>query len=280
MDRIQEILDSDSLLSEGPDAREAPKLAGHIAFEHVAFGYEPDKLILTDVHFDVPAGKMGAIVGPTGEGKSTLINLVPRLYDPAGGSVKIDGRDLRTFTVKSLRDQISYVQQETILFDESIAKNIAYGKPEATRDEIVQAAKLANADEFINRLPKGYDTVVGERGSQLSGGQRQRIGIARAIIRNSPILILDEATSGLDAESESLIVEALDRLMRGKTSLVIAHRLGTIRQADRIVVLKGGRVAEQGTHEELLGRGGEYASLYELQFGGQAQGAGAKAGDA
>jgi subfamily B ATP-binding cassette protein MsbA len=194
--------------------------------------------------------------------------------------VKIDGRDLRTFTVKSLRDQISYVQQETILFDESIAKNIAYGKPEATRDEIVQAAKLANADEFISRMPKGYDTVVGERGSQLSGGQRQRIGIARAIIRNSPILILDEATSGLDAESESLIVEALDRLMRGKTSLVIAHRLGTIRQADRIVVLKGGRVAEQGTHDELIGRGGEYASLYELQFGGETRGAGAKAGDA
>ena len=279
MDRIQEILDSDSLLSEGPDAEEAPKLTGHIAFEHVAFGYEPDKLILTDVHFDIPAGKMGAIVGPTGEGKSTLINLVPRLYDPAGGAVKIDGKDLRTFTVKSLRDQISYVQQETILFDESIAKNIAYGKPEASLDEIVQAAKLANADDFIRQLPRGYDTVVGERGSQLSGGQRQRIGIARAIIRNSPILILDEATSGLDAQSESLIVEALDRLMRGKTSLVIAHRLGTIRQADRIVVLKGGRVAEQGTHDELLGRGGEYASLYQLQFGGEPR-AGARAGDA
>jgi subfamily B ATP-binding cassette protein MsbA len=273
MDRIQEILDNDALLSEGPDAREAPRLDGHIAFEHVAFGYEPDKLILQDVHFEVPAGKMGAIVGPTGEGKSTLINLVPRLYDPAGGSVKIDGKDLRTFTIKSLRDQISYVQQETVLFDEPIWKNISYGKPEASRDEIVEAAKLANADEFIQRLPDGYDTVVGERGSQLSGGQRQRIGIARAIIRNSPILILDEATSGLDAESEALVVEALDRLMRGKTSLVIAHRLGTIRQADRIVVLKGGRIAEQGTHDELLGRRGEYASLYQLQFGGQAPGA-------
>ena len=270
MDRIQEILDSDAQLREAPGAKDAPALAGHIQFDHVAFGYEPGKPILRDVHFEIPAGKMGALVGPTGEGKSTLINLVPRLYDPGNGAVRIDGEDLRAFTLKSLRDQISYVQQETVLFDESIAKNIAYGKPEATHGEIVAAAKLANADEFIQRLPGGYDTVVGERGSQLSGGQRQRIGIARAIIRNSPILILDEATSGLDAESESLVVEALDRLMKGKTSLVIAHRLGTIKQADRIMVLKGGCIAEQGTHDELITKGGEYASLYELQFGGAA----------
>jgi subfamily B ATP-binding cassette protein MsbA len=270
MERIQEILDSDAQLHEAPGAKDAPVLAGHIEFDHVAFGYEPGKPILRDVHFEIPAGKMGALVGPTGEGKSTLINLVPRLYDPADGAVKIDGQDLRAFTLKSIRDQISYVQQETVLFDESISKNIAYGKPEATRDEIVEAARLANADEFIRRLPQGYDTVVGERGSQLSGGQRQRIGIARAIIRNSPILILDEATSGLDAESESLVVEALNRLMKGKTSLVIAHRLGTIKQADRIMVLKGGRIAEQGTHDELISKGGEYASLYELQFGGAA----------
>ncbi|HEX4441691.1 MAG TPA: ABC transporter ATP-binding protein [Thermoanaerobaculia bacterium] len=277
MDRIQEILDSDAQLQESPGAKDAPALAGHIQFDHVAFGYEPGKPILRDVHFEIPAGKMGALVGPTGEGKSTLINLVPRLYDPANGTVKIDGEDLRGFTLKSLRDQISYVQQETVLFDESIAKNIAYGKPEATQAEIVEAAKLANADEFIRRLPQGYDTVVGERGSQLSGGQRQRIGIARAIIRNSPILILDEATSGLDAESESLVVEALDRLMKGKTSLVIAHRLGTIKQADRIMVLKGGCIAEQGTHDELITKGGEYASLYELQFGGGASAPAARA---
>jgi ABC-type multidrug transport system fused ATPase/permease subunit len=270
MDRIQEILDSDALLPESPAAKPAPALAGNVAFDHVAFGYEPDKLILKDVHFEIPAGKMGAIVGPTGEGKSTLINLIPRLYDPAKGTVKIDGQDLKNFTLKSLRDQISYVQQETVLFDEPIWKNIAYGKPEATRAEIEEAAKLANADEFIRKMPKGYDTLVGERGAALSGGQRQRIGIARAIIRNSPILILDEATSGLDAQSEALIVEALDRLMKGKTSLVIAHRLGTIKQADRIMVLKGGQIAEQGSHEELLARGGEYAKLYELQFGGKA----------
>ena len=270
MDRIQEILDSDALLPESPGAKPAPALAGHVAFDHVAFGYEPEKLILQDVHFEIPAGKMGAIVGPTGEGKSTLINLIPRLYDPAKGTVKIDGQDLRGFTLKSLRDQISYVQQETVLFDEPIWKNIAYGKPEATRAEIEEAARLANADEFIRKMPKGYDTLVGERGAALSGGQRQRIGIARAIIRNTPILILDEATSGLDAQSEALIVEALDRLMKGKTSLVIAHRLGTIKQADRIMVLKGGKIAEQGSHEELLARGGEYAKLYELQFGGQA----------
>jgi len=273
MDRIQEILDSDALLPEAADAKPAPSLAGHVAFDHVAFGYEADKLILQDVHFEIPAGKMGAIVGPTGEGKSTLINLVPRLYDPAKGTVKIDGKDLRTFTLKSLRDQISYVQQETVLFDEPIWKNIAYGKPDATRAEIEEAARLANADEFIRKLPKGYDTLVGERGAALSGGQRQRIGIARAIIRNSPILILDEATSGLDAQSEALIVEALDRLMKGKTSLVIAHRLGTIKQADKIMVLKGGKIAEQGTHEELLARGGEYADLYRLQFGAQAKAA-------
>jgi subfamily B ATP-binding cassette protein MsbA len=213
---------------------------------------------------------MGAIVGPTGEGKSTLVNLIPRLYDPVKGVVKIDGRELRSLTLKSLRDQISYVQQETVLFNEPIWQNIAYGKPDSTREEIVRAAELANADEFIRKLPQGYDTIVGERGSSLSGGQRQRIGIARAIIRNSPVLILDEATSGLDAESEALIVQALDRLMKGKTSLVIAHRLGTIKQADKILFLKGGRIVEQGNHEELLARGGEYAGLYKLQFGSEA----------
>jgi ABC-type multidrug transport system fused ATPase/permease subunit len=210
---------------------------------------------------------MGAIIGPTGEGKSTLINLIPRLYDPAKGTIKIDGQDLRTYTLKSLRDQISYVQQETVLFDEPIWKNIAYGKPDATRAEIEEAARLANADEFIRKLPKGYDTLVGERGAALSGGQRQRIGIARAIIRNSPILILDEATSELDSESEFLVQQALSALMAGRTVLVIAHRLATVRTADRLVVVHGGRIVEAGRHEELMmHEEGLYRRLASLQM--------------
>ena len=202
------------------------------------------------------------MVGPTGAGKSSVFSLLSRFYDPLSGTVKIDGRDIKTFTQKSLREQISFVLQETLLFHGPIWKNIAYGKPGATREEIIKAAQLANADEFIDKMPQGYDTLVGERGVTLSGGQRQRIAIARAVIRNTPILLLDEPTSGLDAASEQLVFEALNRLMKGKSCMVIAHHLATIRNADVIYVVQDGGIAEQGTHDELIAAGGAYAKLY------------------
>jgi ATP-binding cassette subfamily B protein len=270
MDRIEAILETDAQVIEAPDAEPAPALRGEIVFEHVSFAYGDGPLVLRDVDFTIPAGSMAALVGPTGEGKSTVINLIPRLYDPSGGSVRIDGTDVKQWTVKSLREQISYVQQETLLFHATIWENIAYGKPDATRAEIERAAHLANADEFIAKLPGGYDTMVGERGATLSGGQRQRLGIARALIRDAPILILDEPTSGLDAASEALVTEALHRLMEGRTTLVIAHRLGTIRQAEVIMVLRGGEIVERGRHGELIAQGGHYASLHALQFGAAA----------
>jgi len=214
----------------------------------------------------VEPGQVAALVGPTGAGKSSVFSLLSRFYDPLSGTVKIDGRDIRTFTQKSLREQISFVLQETLLFHGPIWKNIAYGKPGARREEIIQAAQLANADEFIDKMPGGYDTLVGERGVTLSGGQRQRIAIARAVIRNTPILLLDEPTSGLDAASEQLVFEALHRLMKGKTCMVIAHHLATIRNADVIYVMQDGAIAEQGTHDELLEKAGLYAELHELQF--------------
>jgi subfamily B ATP-binding cassette protein MsbA len=209
---------------------------------------------------------MVGVVGPTGGGKSTIVSLIPRFYDPSSGSVKIDGKDVRDYQHLALRDQIGYVLQETVLFEGTIRDNIAYGRKGVTPEEIMEAAKLANADEFISRMPHGYDTMVGERGETLSGGQRQRIGIARAIIRNNPILILDEPTAALDTESERLVIEALERLMKGRTVITIAHRLSTIRDANKIIVLKGGVVAEQGTHDELLAKGGVYAELYKIQF--------------
>jgi subfamily B ATP-binding cassette protein MsbA len=212
---------------------------------------------------------MVALVGPTGAGKTTIVSLLPRFYEISGGVIRIDGTDIRRFKQKSLREEISFVLQETLLFRATVAQNIAYGKPQASHEEIVRAARLANADEFIDRMPDGYETMIGERGVTLSGGQRQRITIARAIIRNSPILILDEPSAGLDAESEKLVFDALDKLMEGKTSIVIAHRLATVRRADVIFVVDGGRVVEQGTHDELLKRAGLYARLYELQFRGE-----------
>ena len=241
-------------------------MKGDIAFEHVAFGYIDDNPVLKDVSFKIEPGQMVGIVGPTGSGKSTVVSLIPRFYDPQKGSVKIDGRDVRDYKVNPLREQIGYVLQDTVLFRGTILENIAFGRPKATREEIVDAARLANADEFIQRMPKGYDTMVGERGSTLSGGQRQRIGIARVMVRNSPILLLDEPTAALDSESEKLVIEALERLMKGRTVITIAHRLSTIRDADKIIVINGGVVAESGNHDQLMALNGIYAELHRTQF--------------
>ncbi len=265
-ERIREILDTHNEIKDLAGARRAPKFKGGIEFEHVSFGYEPTALVLKDMSFRIEPGQVAALVGPTGAGKSTIISLIPRFYDVISGVVKIDGQDVRLFQQKSLRQQISFVLQETLLFHGPIWKNIAYGRPEATRNEILSAAELANAREFIEKLPDGYDTIIGERGVTLSGGQRQRIAIARAIIRNTPILILDEPSSGLDAASEKFVFEALDRLMEGKTCIVIAHRLSTIRRANCIFVVKDGEIVERGTHEQLMKAGGVYAELHDIQF--------------
>jgi subfamily B ATP-binding cassette protein MsbA len=265
-ERIREIFDTDNEVKDLPGARRAPKFKGGIVFEDVSFAYEPTTQVLKNVSFQIEPGQVAALVGPTGAGKSTIISLIPRFYDPTSGVVKIDGEDVRRFQQKSLRQQISFVLQETLLFHGPIWNNIAYGKPEATRAEILRAAELANANEFIDKLPDGYNTILGERGVTLSGGQRQRIAIARAIIRNTPILILDEPSSGLDAASERLVFEALDRLMEGKTSIVIAHRLSTIRRANCIFVLKEGTIVERGNHDELMQVGGVYAELHDIQF--------------
>jgi ATP-binding cassette subfamily B protein len=264
-ERIQEVIEMDGEVKDLPGARRAPRFKGYIEFENVNFGYAPDRLVLRDVNLKIEPGQVAALVGPTGAGKSTIISLIPRFYDPTSGVVKIDGEDVRRFQQKSLRQQMSFVLQETLLFHGTIWYNIAYGKPEATRREILRAAEMANAQEFIDKLPQGYDTMVGERGVTLSGGQRQRIAIARAIIRNTPLLILDEPSSGLDAASEKLVFEALDRLMEGRTSIVIAHRLSTIRQAGIIFVVKDGMIVERGKHEELVQRGGLYSELYQIQ---------------
>ncbi len=268
-ERIREVLETEREVKDLPGARPAPRFKGQIEFENVHFGYERDSPVLRDLSFRIEAGQVAALIGPTGAGKTSIISLIPRFYDPGEGQVKIDGKDIRGFTQKSLRQQISLVMQETVLFHAPVWSNIAYGKPGATRSEIMRAAELANAHEFIEKMPKGYDTIVGERGVTLSGGQRQRIAIARAVIRNTPILILDEPSSGLDAAAEKLVFEALARLMEGKTSIVIAHRLSTIRRADIIFVVKDGTIVESGKHEDLLQSGGLYSELYELQFRGE-----------
>ena len=265
-ERIREVLENEQRVRNLPGARKAPKFRGDIEYEHVAFSYSSDQPLLKDLSMNIKAGQLAALVGPTGAGKTTIVSLLPRFYDLTSGVIKIDGQDVRRFKIKSLRRQISFVLQESTLFRASIWQNIAYGKPEATREEIIRAAQMANAEEFIVRMPEGYDTLVGERGVTLSGGQRQRITIARAIIRNAPILVMDEPSSGLDAESEELVFDALSKLMANRTSIVIAHRLATVSRADVIFVIDGGRVCEQGTHQELLERGGLYSRLYELQF--------------
>jgi subfamily B ATP-binding cassette protein MsbA len=267
MERVQAILDTHATVPERPDARDPEVFKGGIAFEHVAFGYDPAVLVLRDVNFTIAPGQLIGVVGATGGGKSTVVGMIPRFYDPAAGRVLVDGVDLRDYKLGGLRGQIGFVLQDTVLFRGTVRDNIAYGRPDASEDEIVAAAKLANADEFIVRMPKGYDSLVGERGLTLSGGQRQRIGIARAIIRNAPILILDEPTAALDTESEKLVIDALERLMKGRTVITIAHRLSTIRDAHKIIVLKDGVVFEEGTHDELVERGGFYAELYSIQTG-------------
>ncbi|OMC32599.1 ABC transporter [Mycobacterium sp. GA-1841] len=266
VDRVNALLTAETSVQEKPDAVEPEQLTGAISFERVAFSYDSATPVLRDVTFDVQPGQLVGVVGHTGSGKSSLVSLIPRFYDPSAGTVRIDGIDLRDYKLHELRSQIAYVLQDTVLFRGTIRDNIAFGRPDADHDEIVEMAKLANAHEFISDMPLGYDSPVGERGLTLSGGQRQRIGIARALIRDSPILILDEPTAALDAESEHLVMSALQRLMNGRTVITIAHRLSTIRDADTIVVLEEGRVVEQGTHTELLTAGGRYADLHRIQY--------------
>jgi len=268
-ERIRAVIETEDTIRNLPGARNAPNFKGAIEFEHVYFAYENGYGTLNDINLRVEPGQLAALVGPTGAGKTTIASLIGRLYDPQKGVVRIDGQDVRRYKLKSLRRQMSFVLQETLLFRAPVWQNIAYGRPEASRAEILRAAQLANADEFIREMPEQYDTMVGEKGMTLSGGQRQRIAIARAIIRNAPILILDEPTSGLDAASEELVFEALGRLMADRTTIVIAHRLATIRRADIIFVIEHGRIAERGTHEELLAAGGIYSNLYEIQFSPQ-----------
>jgi subfamily B ATP-binding cassette protein MsbA len=265
-ERIREVLDTDRQVKDLPGARPAHKFQGAVELDSVTFSYRPDYPVLKKVSLRVQPGQIAALVGPTGAGKTTIVSLIPRFYDPDAGTVSIDGSDVRLFQQESLRQQISFVLQETLLFRGPVWYNIAYGNPEASRGDIVYAAKQANAHEFIERLPQGYDTVIGERGMTLSGGQRQRIAIARAVIRNAPILVLDEPGSGLDAASEKLVFEALNRLMKEKTSIVIAHKFSTVQAADVIFVVNKGEIVEQGNHTELLRKGGLYAELYELQF--------------
>jgi len=269
LDQIFTILDAKEAISDAPDAIEAPPLKGEVRFEHVRFGYSPEEgEIFSDIDLHVRPGEMIAIVGPSGAGKSTLMALPQRFYAPWEGAVYVDGMDLRTLKQHSLRRQIGVVLQDALLFNESLRDNIAYGRPDASMEQVEAAAKAANAHDMILRQPDGYDTIIGERGGRLSGGERQRIAIARALLKDPPILILDEATSALDPELEAQVQEALERLMKGRTTFVIAHRLSTVVNADRIIVLRDGRIVEAGRHVDLMRQGGYYASLVERQTKG------------
>jgi subfamily B ATP-binding cassette protein MsbA len=265
-ERVFDLLDTASQVVDRPGARELGGVRGAIEFQDVSFHYDPGEPVLRHIDLRIPVGQVVALVGMSGGGKSTLADLIPRFYDVSEGRITIDGSDVRDFTLKSLRAHVAVVTQFTFLFNDTIRNNIAYGDPNVAMDEIVAAARAANAHEFIVEMPGGYETTIGDLGVRLSGGQRQRLAIARALLKNAPILILDEATSALDTESEGLVQEALERLMANRTTLVVAHRLSTVRRADRIVVLVRGEIVESGTHEELLARGAEYRKLYELQF--------------
>jgi subfamily B ATP-binding cassette protein MsbA len=266
-ERMQEVLEIESKVRDLPGAEPAPALQGAIVFDGVTFGYGDDMPVLKDVSLRIEPGQVAAFVGPSGTGKSTIVSLIPRFYDPRGGRVLVDGVDVRRYTLKSLRDQISFVLQDTQLFRATIWENIAYGRPDAQPEDTIRAAELANAHDFIMSLPQGYGTQVGDRGASLSGGQRQRIAIARALVRNTPILILDEPTSGLDADSEAAVVKGLQHLMTGRTCLMVAHHLSTIRHADVIFVVRDSQLAESGSHEQLIAKGGFYADLWQLQTG-------------
>lgn len=263
--RVFDILDAPVKVAELKEAKELPPLKEEIIFENVSFGYD-DRVVLKDLSLRVKKGEIVALVGPSGVGKTTLVNLIPRFYDPHHGEIRIDGTNVKTVTFKSLRKQIGIVTQDTVLFNDTVKNNISYGKEEATDEEIIQAARAAEAHDFIVELPQGYDTKIGDMGMKLSGGQKQRLAIARAILNNPPILILDEATSQLDAESTRLVQEALDKLLANRTAFVIAHRLSTVKRATKIIVLDQGQIVEEGTHDELLEKGGLYKRLYDIEF--------------
>jgi subfamily B ATP-binding cassette protein MsbA len=265
-DRVFDVLDLPELIQNKPNAQLLPHVKGNVSFNNVSFAYNTDEPILDNVSFSATPGQVVALVGPSGAGKSTVASLLPRFYDVTGGSIVIDGLDIREVTMESLREQVGIVPQETMLFNGSVYDNILYGRLDATEEEVMAASRAANAHNFITELPNGYDTQLGDRGVNISGGQRQRIAIARAILKNPQILILDEATSALDTESERVVQEALDRLMVGRTSFVIAHRLSTIKNADKILVMEKGKIVEEGNHDELMAKDGLYAHLYQIQY--------------